>query len=73
MYIERKIRKQSSQKFREIGTKLALIPGGCTSELQPLDRVFHGPLKKKIEEITDKHVHANRNKWLEGTFTASER
>lgn len=60
-------------KFLKIGTTLALIPGGCTNELQPLDRVFHGPLKKKIEKITDKHVHANRKQWLEGTFTASER
>lgn len=35
--------------------------------------MLHGPLKKKIEEKKDKHVHANRKHWLEGTFIASER
>lgn len=35
--------------------------------------MLHGPLKKMIEEKKDKHVHANRKHWLEGTFIASER
>lgn len=35
--------------------------------------MLHGPLKKKIEEKKDKHVHANRKHWLEGTLIASER
>ena len=37
-------------KFAKIGTKLLVIPGGCTSVLQPLDVSLNKPFKSYIRQ-----------------------
>ena len=38
-------------KVKKINSELAVIPGGLTKELQPLDIGINGPFKVKLREL----------------------
>ena len=45
------------QKVREVfNSDLAVIPGGCTSKLQPADVSWNGPFKKALASLYDEWV-----------------
>ncbi|KAM5344618.1 hypothetical protein ACJ41O_013153 [Fusarium nematophilum] len=44
--------EQIKQKLREQNVTLSIIPGGCTSLLQPLDTAINRPFKIWLEEAT---------------------
>lgn len=48
-------------KLKEHNTTLALIPGGCTSLVQPLDTAINRPFKQWLQEETDKYTESKEN------------
>ena len=50
------LKESIKQIFQQCKTKLAVIPGGLTSQLQPLDVSLNKPLKVNMRE--------NWNKWM---------
>lgn len=54
---------QKTEKFksltRELNTFLVMVPGGCTSLVQPLDIMLNKPFKNRVEAIALDHYIAN--------------
>jgi hypothetical protein len=40
-------------RFEEKNTNLAIIPGGLTSKLQPLDVCINKPFKSKVRKVSE--------------------
>jgi hypothetical protein len=44
------------EELKSYNITLALIPGGCTALLQPLDTAINGPFKRWLQEATDEYM-----------------
>ncbi|KAL6411770.1 hypothetical protein AUP68_04144 [Ilyonectria robusta] len=62
------------RKLRERNITLALIPGGCTSLVQPLDTAINKPFKQWLEEATDAYVERKeREEGLDFRWSVSDK
>ena len=48
------------KKLKDLGTTPALVPGGCTSLIQPLDVVFNRTFKQKCSDLFMKHMEVSK-------------
>lgn len=57
----------------ECKTKLALVPPGATSKVQPLDVSVNSEFKKAVDRLVTEVMTRNPDQFLTGKVTASER
>lgn len=70
-------RAQNTEKvkdtFKHARTTPAIIPGGCTSLIQPLDVSINKSFKQYLEDASQEHFFENTDSWMEGKVSAKER
>jgi hypothetical protein len=59
--------------MKEMNLLPVIIPGGCTSLIQPCDTTVNKPFKDHVKEVAAEHYNNNLDKWTEGKFTTLER
>jgi hypothetical protein len=49
--------------YKKLNTTVAMIPGGCTSMLQPLDVCINKPFKDRVKRLATEHYNRNIEQW----------
>ena len=52
---------------------LSILPGGCTSLIQPLDVSFNRPFKTAAERLATSHMQENLDAYVQGEINAGSR
>jgi hypothetical protein len=70
---EEELRQQMRDELKSLNTTVSIIPGGCTSLLQPCDLTANHILKALIKEYEEDHIDNNFDQWKSGKYNVSER
>jgi hypothetical protein len=70
---EEELRQQIRDELKNLNTTVSIIPGGCTSLLQPCDLTANSILKVLIKEYEEDHIDNNFEDWKAGRYNVSER
>ena len=50
----------------ECNTEFEFVPGRANGLVQPVDVIFNAPFKAAVHKLATKHLHSNRDAYLQG-------
>jgi hypothetical protein len=60
-------------KFKKLNTTISVIPGGCTSYIQPLDVSINKIIKNIVKQCEEDHYDANPDEYADSKYNPGDR